>query len=143
MAKKTKPQTPSGDVPIQFRPGPVLAALLDALATQWDVTRNEIAKRLAALAACELDGRQYGLVQQFCQQLPGEPDFVTACERLHGELQAVERTRKSLKQPALSEDERLKEIHQIVLVYSRPQYLDAEGDEQEENKRVHERQYRR
>jgi len=129
---KSKPQksTPTADVPIQYRPGPILADLLDSLAGEWEVSRNEVAKRLAALAACQLDCRHADLVQQFAGTLPGEPDFVTACERLLAEHLVTERTRKSLKQPAINEEARQEQLRQIVNFYvQQRQYVDVEEPE--------------
>ena len=128
---KSKPQksTPA-DVPVQYRPGPVLADLLDGLAGQWGVSRNEAGKRLAVLAACQLDCRHAELVRQFAATLPGEPDFVTACERLLAEFQVVERTRKSLKQASMDEEHRQEELRQIVNNYvQQRQYRDVEEPE--------------
>ncbi len=130
MKSKPKKSTASADVPVQYRPGSVLADLLDGLAGQWGVSRNEAGKRLAALAACQLDCRHAGLVQQFAETLPGEPDFVTACERLLAEFQAGERARKSLHKPEKNEQERQDEIKQIVQVYvQQRQYRDQEEPE--------------
>jgi hypothetical protein len=130
MKAKPEKSTPSADVPVQYRPGPVLADLLDHLAGQWAVSRNEAAKRLAALAACQLDCRHADLVQTFAETLPGEPDFVHTCERLRAELLVIERTRKSLKQASMNEVERQEQLRQLVNVYvQQRQYRDVEEPE--------------
>jgi hypothetical protein len=46
--------------PVQFRPGPLLGRWLAKLASAWRTNENDVAKRLAAVAACELELDQYG-----------------------------------------------------------------------------------
>ena len=116
--KEKEKQPAGGDVPVQFRPGHLLADLLDECSQRWGVTRNEAAKRLAVLAACELDARHHDHVCELAEALPGQPDFIQACERLLGELQTIERTRASLEQGVLDENERQEEIRQIVHLHS-------------------------
>jgi len=138
MNGKVKKSTPSGDVPIQFRPGPLLADLLDRLADQWGVSRNEVSKRLAALAACPLDCRHADLVQKFAGTLPGEPCFVTACERLLGELRVVERMRKSANQGELDENGLQQELQQIVQAYVQQRQYCCDTEEPERAPRLRE-----
>ena len=138
MRHKDKEKQPaSGDLPVQFRPGHLLADLLDERSQQWGVTRNEAAKRLAVLAACELDARHHDLVCELAEVLPGQPDFIQACDRLLGELHTIERTRASLEQGVLDENARQEEIRQIVDLHSA-----YRGDTVDETKKIRVREHR-
>jgi hypothetical protein len=97
MAQRKQPP------PIQYRPGPLLGRWVADLASGWRIRENEVARRLAALAACRLDLGVYGPLVQLAEALAtswGEPDFVQACDHLRTALDSANRARVDLgKQP--------------------------------------------
>lgn len=135
MAKKKskKPATPSGDVPVQYRPGHLLGDLLDKLSSDWGVSRNETAKRLSALAAHDLDARHHDLICEYAEKMYGQNDFIEACQRVHIELQSADTERVSRGHAAMTEDQRQEHIEQVVRVFA-VMYRNPEQPEEEEQR---------
>src|SRR5262245_20848858 len=98
------------DSPIQYRPGGSFDHLLTDLAQLWGVSPNEVAKRLAMLAAYELDGRLYEAVVTMADVMGGIHSFEQTCQHISAALESANRTRTATKQQALDENERIKFI---------------------------------
>lgn len=132
MAKKRKPPvTAPSDSPIQYRPGHLLADLLDKFAGDWQVSVNEASRRLAALAAHQLDARHHDLVREYAEKMYGTNDFVDACQRISIELQAADTARIKVGAQRMAEEERQAEIVNIVRVYAM-MHRDPEEPEKEQ-----------
>jgi hypothetical protein len=94
--------------PIQYRPGPLLGRWVTDLAATWRLHENEVARRLAALAACRLDADCYPLLVKLAAALaPGgaRPDFVLACDHVRTALDSANRARQDLAKRPLGEAE--------------------------------------
>jgi len=103
--------------PVQFRPGPILGRWLAELAPIWKVNENEVARRLAALAACRLDIGHVKLLQQLSIALTAvgsSPDFVRACYHVRTALDSANRVRLDLGNQPFNEPETLAYIQRIV-----------------------------
>lgn len=139
MKKKTpnKRLDPAREGHVQFRPGPLLGAVLAIVAAKWKVTTNEAARRLAALAAFELDTRHYDAVRKVADTMIGAPDFVDACQRIQVELATTNRVRNESGHSPLTEEERQERIRSFVQVLD--QY---ELPEEQDEKKVSIKQYR-
>lgn len=109
---KRKSSTPV-DPPIQFRPGKSLLGLIEEYAQRWQLSPNETAKHLVALAISGFDVRHRELVEELRQRMYGAPDFFEACQRLAVELQGYETGREK----RMTEDERSEAIEKIVRHY--------------------------
>jgi hypothetical protein len=94
--------------PVQFRPGPFLDGRLKRLASDWETSSNEAARRLALLASCELTCGQYFLVSMLASALGRSDDFGSACERIWIAIRVANQTRDDMKMPPLDEQGRQK-----------------------------------
>ena len=131
--KKRKPPTSTGDTPVQFRPGHLLADLLDKFADEWQVSRNEAARRLTALAAHNLDARHHELLCEYAEKMYGANDFTDACQRVLSELQSADTARVKVEKQPMTEDERQFEIVNVVRTYA---LLHRDPENPEEEKQV-------
>jgi hypothetical protein len=103
--------------PVQYRPGPMLGRWLADLAAEWRVHENEVARRLAALAACQLHLKYHTLLSQLAGALAPAGtmvDFVRGCDHIRTTLDSSNRTRKDLKKPPLTETEVLVFVRRTV-----------------------------
>lgn len=115
----------SEDNAVSFRPGPVLGALLDEFAERWDEGRAGAFKRLALLAAFELDSRHHDLVRELQRRIVGKVEFADACRLLRDTLQAMDAGRVQVGMPRRSANEREELIVRIVHSYP---HLDLDGE---------------
>lgn len=132
MAKKKRnsPATSAGDMPVQFRPGHLLADLLDKFVGEWHISRNEVARRFTALAAHNLDSRHHNLICEYAERMYGANDFTDACQRVFIELQSADTARVKVDKPAMTEEERQLEVVSIVKTYAL-MHRDPENPEEE------------
>jgi hypothetical protein len=103
--------------PVQYRPGPMLGRWLADLAAKWRVPENEVARRLAALAACQLDITYHPMLNQLAGALAtmGTPgDFVLGCDHIRTAIESSNRTRKDLEKPPLAETEVVTFVKRIL-----------------------------
>ena len=115
MSTKTRSQP----APIQFRPSEPLAEWIVQRSLEWQVTPNEAAKRLAAIAASCTDleyfyGKLVNLAEAGKNPRGARPDFVRSCEQLKLAIDFTNRTREELGKPSLSQDERLQLIERTA-----------------------------
>ena len=138
--KKNRKKATASDSPVQFRPGSLLAALLADVAAKWSLSRNEAARRLAAMALYELDIRHYDLIAEVAKQMVGDRDFADSCERIHIELAATNRARQQTGQLALTEIERQEHIQSVVNLICCQRGFFTDGKQKEKQQvQVHER----
>jgi len=83
MTKKT---AVDHNATIQYRPGETFGKRLAIQADKWGISRQETARRLAIMAACELSLELYSPLADAAKSLGGLRGFETACERANGAL---------------------------------------------------------
>lgn len=98
---------------IQFR-STLLERRIAEYASLWDLTPNETAKRMTALAAAGLNAGQYGMLASFSQALGGPSSFVKACHEVRIALDAANRAREEMGLEPLEDDERTKFIESTI-----------------------------
>lgn len=101
---------------IQFRSG-LLERSIAEFAGLWNLTPNETAKRLTALAATRLDVDQYEMLDSLSQALAGPSsrlDFVKACHQVRIALDAANRARQEMGMEPLEGEEQAKFIGKTV-----------------------------
>jgi hypothetical protein len=121
--------------PVQYRPGPALGRWLADLSAQWRLPKNEVARRLAALAACRLEITNYTLVNQLAGALAAmgtTADFVQGCDYIRTAIESSNRTRKDLGKPPLAETDVLTFVRRIVNEATRARQARMGNVEQEQ-----------
>src|SRR5580765_5960720 len=108
MSKKSE------ESPIQYRPGEAFCRVLADLSQQWQITRNDGAKRLALLAAFSMDIRHYADVAKLADLIGGIHGFEAACRQIFTAIETEICTRNKLRQKVLDENDRFKLIQQIA-----------------------------
>ena len=127
------------NAPIQFRPGGSLARLLGEHALRWRISENEAARRLTALAACQLDASYHDMVVEMERQLGGLHAFEDACANSITALESANRTRVGLGTTALDDSGRRKFVVETVRQFLRVRRQRAEEQEAEQQIYLHER----
>ena len=104
--------------PIQFRPSDPLKRWIAEYARSWQVTDNEAAKRLTALAASQLDIDQYPLMESLSEALCGpaasRTNFARACEQIKIAVDAANRAREEMGEEPLEHEERTRFIQKTI-----------------------------
>jgi len=112
-----KPHT-SYQAPIQFRPSDSLQRWIAEYAGTWEVTENEAAKRLAAVAASRLNVEYYPLLVSLSEALSGpfesRTDFLRACNQVKIALDGANRARQEMGKKPLVYEEQAKFIQKII-----------------------------
>jgi hypothetical protein len=86
-------KTNAGDAKdlVQFRPGANFGSQLDHLAKTWILSRHEVAKRLALLAAHGFHVADYGPIAELATILGGTLEFGVACQLLQATIYGASR----------------------------------------------------
>lgn len=96
--------------PIQFRLTDPLQRWITSYSTRWNVSPNDTAKRLVAMAANGLDVEQYSSLVSLSQALSSpakaKGDFVRACEHVKVAMDSANRTRQEMGKGPMSSEER-------------------------------------
>lgn len=102
----------------QFRPGQAMGRWIAEYADVWQLTENETAKRLTAMAATRFDAGQYPLLLSLTDAMGASeghrPDFVRACEQVKTAVDAANRTRQELGKKAMGHEERTDFVKRTV-----------------------------
>jgi len=98
---------------IQFR-SILLERRIAEYASLWDLTPNETAKRLTALAAAGLKADHYGMLASLADALGGPSSFVKACHEVRIALDAANRAREGMGMGPLEGDERASFVEKTV-----------------------------
>jgi hypothetical protein len=114
VPRRSKPDRLDPDAMIHYRPGETFGRLLARFAEDWQVTRNEAARRLALMSAYGLPADMYDLVARATEQLGGPKGFEQACHHLRGVLDGALMDRKQRKHPPMTADESRDAIEEAV-----------------------------
>src|SRR5262249_51365984 len=109
-----EPGPPPRSSPIQFRPGTFFQRRLDRLASEWDLSVNETAKRLALLAASGLSLDDFDLVTRLGEVVGAEGDFGRCCEQIFVAVDSANQARREAGLTPLTAEGRAQLIVQLI-----------------------------
>jgi len=122
------------DDAVHYRPGEALGRTLSELAGKWRLSRHEAGKRLALMAAHELEIYCYNLLADMAQLTGGVHAFETSCRHIQAAVESANQLRKSRNQKSLGEDRAafIRDTATRYMQTKRQQQVTAEEEQQQQ-----------